>query len=127
MELKINDWVVISGEKQPKQITSLSYGIEGDINAIFCGQSHYPINYVKPWKVKKGELCWFWNLNPDEKFRHPILARFVSSFKTSNNQKRFECDVLILVDTVPSHEIRVTNYFDHCEPFTNEPPTFYAN
>lgn len=56
-QFKVNDWVSINGSL--KQITSLSYDYNGEINAIFCGQAHYSTQRdIKLWQPKEDEYCW---------------------------------------------------------------------
>jgi hypothetical protein len=57
MEFKIGNWVYIGSAL--KQITELYYDVDGKINAIFCGHSHYNTQRdIIIWKPTKDEYCW---------------------------------------------------------------------
>lgn len=127
MSLNPKDWIVVSGAHHPRQITEIHYDENGAIVGVFCDREYYTSDVFSKWEPKNQELCWFWNLNKNERNRHPILAKFDAKYSSPYRKQIFSCYSRILIGEPYSGKAISTNEFDYCEPFTDKPPTWFEN
>ena len=68
---------------------------------------------VELWQPKPNEWCWFWS----KSFPKPQLLPFRSYFKNSFYSTEYGV-------TIFNEVLCECNYFDYCEPFIGQLPTF---
>ena len=115
-KFKVGDWVENSKSSLRiiKQVTAVAEGCD----TVTVGDKKVGINVMlitdlKLWKPKPGEWCWFWS----KSFPKPQLLPFRSYFR--NSFYSTECGV-----TIFNGVLCECNYFDYCEPFIGQLPTF---
>ena len=107
MKFKIGDWVSYYNGFKDVLFQIKEFDCEGRIKHD-CNR--FKEEYLKLWKPKQGEWCWFWNKN-----RIPTIGQFLS-IETDGNLKYSA--------TFPNTPHTMIGYYKYCEPFIGELPSF---
>ena len=115
---KLGDWVISTKYPKANPIKiqhqhAIDTGIfgtytntKGQANLLYSEE-------CMPWQPKVGEWCWFWN----KSFPKPQLLPFRSYFRNSFYSTEYGV-------TIFNEVLCECNYFDYCEPFIGQLPTF---
>jgi hypothetical protein len=110
-QLKKGDWVVYEIQDDPLG-TVKTIKEEGFIE-INIGKNtlSVPSEYLKLWKPKEGEWCWFWGNYDNNRTLAQLKNKTVGNFYHTIEDDRCKKDRML------------DNYYDYCEPFIGTLPT----